>query len=67
MASLFGTNSPNTNVKKDKIIVIKIIDILFQTPKLIYGIRLYNAGANISANVSDANALDKNPASVIPI
>ena len=31
------------------------------------GIQLFSIGAKISANVSDANALDKNPAKVIPI
>ena len=55
------------NYKKDKIIVIIIIDILFQIPKFIKGINLYSIGANFSANVSDANALDKKPANVIPI
>ena len=44
-----------------------MIDILFHTPILTAGIQLFNTGANISANVSDAKALDRNPASVIPI
>ena len=41
----FGTNSPNTSVKNDSIIVMKIIAKLFQTPKLIAGIILYKYGA----------------------
>ena len=47
-------------------IVIKTIDILFHTP-IPNGIRLFRIGANSDANVSEANALDRNPASVIPI
>ena len=31
------------------------------------GIKLFKTGANFSANASDAKALDKNPARVIPI
>ena len=53
-------------VKNDKIIVIIIIDIFCQAPIPI-GITLFNTGANLDANASDANALDKNPANVIPI
>ena len=67
MASLFGTSSPNTSVKKDKIKVIKIIEMVLQIEILKNGIHWLRVGASISANVSDANALDKNPAKVIPI
>ena len=31
------------------------------------GIKSFSIGASFPANVSDANALDKNPANVIPI
>ena len=41
--------------------------MLFHTPRLKNGITWYKVGANFSANASDANALDKNPANVIPI
>ena len=54
-------------MKKERIIVIIKIEIPFQTSMLIAGIVLFNIGANLSANASDANALDKKPASVIPI
>ena len=54
-------------MKYDNIIVITIIAILFHAVKLIAGIHLFNIGANSLAKVSDAKALDKNPASVIPI
>ena len=64
---LFGTNSPKIRVKNDKIIVITIIEIPFQTSTVKNGIQLWKVGAKTSANVSDANALDKNPANVIPI
>ena len=53
-------------VKNDKIIVIIIIDIFCQATIPI-GIKLFNTGANLEANASDANALDKKPANVIPI
>ena len=55
------------NMDKDKIIVISIIAILCQIPIPKDGAILYKTGANSSANFSEANALDKNPASVIPI
>ena len=66
IASLFGTNSPNINVKKDNTNVIITIAIPFHTSKLIAGIKLYNTGTSLSANASDANALDRKPARVIP-
>ena len=53
--------------KKDKIIVIIIIDIPFQVPKLTAGNTLFNFGANKSAKASEAKALDRKPANVIPI
>ena len=55
------------NVKNDKIIVITIIDNACQNPIPGPGIHSFNIGDNSLANVSAANALDKNPASVIPI
>ena len=67
IAIRFGTSSPKINVKYDKIIVIIIIATLFHAPKLIAGIQLYRIGDNSPANLSAANALDKNPANVIPI
>ena len=54
-------------MKNESTIVINIIDMLFQTEMLINGNISYNLGAIFSANASDANALDKNPANVIPI
>ena len=63
----FMDQNSDFSVKKDNIIVIIIIDILFHIFKLKNGIILNNIGANFSANASDANALDKNPARVIPI
>ena len=67
IASLFGTNSPNIKVKKDNIIVIIIIENVCQKfiPKL--GAHELSIGASFVANVSAANALDRKPASVIPI
>ena len=44
-----------------------IIAILFQDCKLIAGTNLKSTGASSLAKASDAKALDKNPASVIPI
>ena len=41
--------------------------MLFQVEIDKLGSHSFNTGANLSANVSDANALDKNPASVTPI
>ena len=38
-----------------------------QVAILINGIHSFNTGANIPANASEANALDKKPANVIPI
>ena len=66
IASLFGTNSPKISEKYESIIVIKIIDMFLHAvnPK---GIKFCSIGAKSSANASAANALDKNPASVIPI
>ena len=66
IANLFGTSSPNTNEKYESINVTIIIDTLFQNV-IPSGNHLSNTGANFVANASDANALDKNPASVIPI
>ena len=54
-------------MKKDKTIVIKIIDIVLHASSEITGIKLFNTGANWFANASEANALDKKPARVIPI
>src|SRR5699024_1619998 len=67
IANLLGTNSPKIKVKKDNIIVIIIIENVCQKliPKL--GAQEFNIGANFAAKASAANALDKNPASVIPI
>ena len=67
MANLLGTNSPNTKVKNESINVIITIEILCQTVTLRNGIQLFKIGANLSAKASDANALDKKPAKVIPI
>ena len=47
--------------------VIITIDILFQTSTVSIGNHPCNIGASSLANASEANALDKNPASVIPI
>ena len=43
------------------------IEIALQVSTLIAGIKLFITGANLSAKASEANALDKKPASVIPI
>ena len=67
IANLLGTSSPKTKVKYDSKIVIIIIDIPFHVPIPMLGIKLFKTGANFSANASDAKALDKNPARVIPI
>ena len=66
IAILFGTSSPNTSEKYERIIVIITIEIVFHTltPR---SIQLFNFGANSLANASAANALDRNPAKVIPI
>ena len=55
------------DVKNDKIIVIIIIENVCQKliPKL--GNQSFKIGASFDANVSAAKALDRNPASVIPI